>query len=213
MTKTSSLIVMQIIALLFSVIIHEISHGLAAWWRGDATAKEQGRLTLNPLPHIDPVMSIMVPLLLIISGSSIIFGGAKPVPVNPGRMKNPKWDMALVAASGPLSNLALALSAGMIFRILLLLTDQGLPVYIQGIFDFIQIFVIINVLLMIINLIPVPPLDGSKVISPFLGEKIGQVFNRMGMFPGLLLVFLVFIVFRKFIGMMVLAVSSLILGL
>ena len=213
MNRSASMIVMQIIVLIFSVIIHEIFHGLAALWRGDPTAKNAGRLTLNPIPHIDPMMSIVVPLLLIISGSSIIFGGAKPVPVNSARLKNPKWDMALVAGAGPFSNLLLALFAGLIFRILLVISNLGIQFPLTGIFEFLQIFVIINVLLMVINLIPVPPLDGSKLISPFLGDKIGGIFVKMGLFPGIFLIFLIFILFRNVIGAIVISVSTLLLGL
>jgi len=213
MNRSASLITIQIIVLIFSVIIHEIFHGLAALWRGDPTAKDAGRLTLNPIPHIDPMMSIIVPLLLIISGSTIIFGGAKPVPVNSARLKNPKWDMAIVAGAGPLSNLLLALLAGLIFRIFLVFSNLGIQFPISGIFDFLQIFVIINVLLMVINLIPVPPLDGSKLISPFLGDKVGDIFVKMGMFPGIFLIFLIFILFRNIIGTIVITVSTIVLGL
>lgn len=213
MNTSASLITIQIIILIFSVIIHEICHGLAALWRGDPTAKEAGRLTLNPIPHIDPMMSIVVPLLLIVSGSSIIFGGAKPVPVNSARLKNPKWDMAIVAGAGPLSNLLLALLAGLIFRILLVLSNLGFQFPISAIYDFLQIFVIINILLMVINLIPVPPLDGSKLISPFLGDKVGDIFVKMGLFPGIFLIFLIFFLFRSIIGTIVITLSTIVLGL
>lgn len=208
MQERTSIIVMQIIALIFSVIIHEICHGLAAWWRGDTTAKDKGRLTLNPIPHIDPIMSIAVPLLLIVTGSSFIFGGAKPVPVNIYNLKNPKKDMAIIAAAGPLSNLSLAFIASVIYRAMCFFS-----IYQYHVFIFLQIFVIINILLAVINLIPIPPLDGSKIISPFLGDRVGNIFIKLGMFPGIFLIFFLFMMFRSVFSKIIMTVASIFLGI
>ena len=110
--------VFQLIVLVFSVILHEVSHGFVAEWLGDPTARLAGRLTLNPIKHIDLFGSIILPLLLVISGSSIVFGWAKPVPYNPYNLKRPERDGALIAAAGPLSNLTTAVIFAVIFRVL-----------------------------------------------------------------------------------------------
>ena len=112
---------LQIAILIFSVVIHEVSHGLAAYWLGDSTAKYAGRLTLNPLSHMDLWGSFLIPLLLLFSGSGIIFGWAKPVPYNPYNLRNQKWGPVLVGLAGPFSNVLLALVAGVVLRTLLVL--------------------------------------------------------------------------------------------
>jgi Zn-dependent protease len=159
-------IVIGIIVLVFSAILHEIAHGWVAEKLGDPTARIAGRLTLNPIPHIDPIMSIAVPLLLIVSGSPIVFGAAKPVPVNPLMLHEGRKDIALVALAGPLTNLVLALLGG----ILLKTVGYAIPDLIPAIFLFIRF----NLALGFLNLIPVPPLDGSKFFSIILPEKAAQ---------------------------------------
>src|SRR5512137_1692678 len=108
----------QLVILFFSVVLHEIAHGKAAEWCGDGTARERGRLTFNPVPHIDPMGTIVLPLLLAITHSPVMFGWAKPVPINPMRFRNPKRDIAIVGAAGPLSNLVLAALSAAVFKIL-----------------------------------------------------------------------------------------------
>jgi len=151
-----------IAALIVSIVIHELAHGHAANWLGDPTARLQGRLSPNPLVHIDPIGSVLVPALLFFIPGSLIFGWAKPVPYNPYNLRYPKWGEAIVAAAGPAVNILIAI----IFSLLIRLTPTlGLPA------DFIEIasyIVYINILLAIFNLIPFPPLDGSKIIKPFL---------------------------------------------
>ena len=157
------IIILEIAILILSVVIHEVSHGFAAFMLGDPTAKYAGRLTLNPIKHLDPWGSIFIPLLLVISHAGILFGWAKPVPYNPYNLRNQKYGPAIVGAAGPLSNLILALIAGISMRAL----------FVAGIFDGlgVQIFAIviyINVLLMVFNLLPIPPLDGSKLLYSIL---------------------------------------------
>lgn len=148
--------------LLFSAIIHEVMHGVVAEKFGDDTARDEGRITLNPIPHIDPFGSIMLPGLLLLVGSPIIFGAAKPVPVNFNNMRSPKLGMALVSLAGPLSNFVLAV-------LLVLPIKFGL---ISGVVQEYWITaVILNLVLGTFNLLPIPPLDGSKILASLLPEK------------------------------------------
>ncbi len=151
-----------IIALILSIVIHEVAHGHAANWLGDPTARLQGRLSANPLVHIDPLGSVIIPALLFFSNAGILFGWAKPVPYNPYNLRNQKWGEAIVAAAGPAVNLLLAL----IFAALIRAGDTlGLST------NFIELawyIVFINVLLALFNLIPFPPLDGSKILLAVL---------------------------------------------
>lgn len=172
--------IISLLIFLYSVILHEIAHGWLADRLGDPTARLQKRLTLNPFPHIDPWMSILFPLMLIISGSPIIFGAAKPVPIDPYNLRNPRKDMGLIGLSGPITNLLIA-------SFLALLVNFVLPVLsppswlLVGIIGGIQI----NVVLALFNLIPIPPLDGSRVLSAILPENYANALNsleRYGMF-------------------------------
>ncbi len=180
------LIAVQVLVLVFSVVVHEVAHGWTAWKLGDNTAHEAGRLTLNPLPHIDPVGSIVVPLVLSFTGG-IMFGWAKPVPVNPGRLNNPMDDYPKVAAAGPVSNLLLAL----VFAVLLGLTvgiggyplagpsGQSEPSVQRFLFTMFQTGVMINVILAVFNLLPLPPLDGSWILSRFLPREARANFENL----------------------------------
>lgn len=155
---------LQIAILIFSVIIHEVAHGLSAYWMGDSTAKYAGRLTLNPLSHLDLWGSFLIPLMLMLSNLGIVFGWAKPVPYNPYNLKNQKWGPVIVGMAGPFSNVLLALIAGVALRTLLVFgVDENL-----FIFPFLATFALINVLLSVFNLLPIPPLDGSKLLFAFL---------------------------------------------
>ncbi len=169
-------ILIPVIILIFSAILHEIMHGVVADKLGDPTARLLGRLTLNPVPHIDPIMSILVPFMLVLAHSPVIFGAAKPVPVNPIHFKDPKKDMALVALAGPLTNFAIAIAASLILRII---PDN--PV----LFSIIYLVVIYNLMLGFINLIPIPPLDGSKVFAAILPDDLAASYlsiERFGIF-------------------------------
>jgi Zn-dependent protease len=177
--------ILSIVILIFSIIIHEIAHGFMADRLGDPTARLQGRLTLNPIKHIDPVGSIFVPLITSLSGFT--FGWAKPVPYNPYNLKNKRQGEFLIALAGPMSNLLLAVIFGLIIRI----ASAGAT----SVTPFIEIcsyIVIINLVLAIFNLIPVPPLDGSKLLFAWLPQQYGKlrmVLETYGMIFILVVVF------------------------
>ena len=156
--------------LLFAITVHEAAHGYAAQRLGDRTAQMLGRLTLNPIKHIDPLGTVLVPLLLLISGAGFIFGWAKPVPVSPRNFKNPGKDMALVAAAGPASNLVMALFWALIMR-LVAGPLSGIGNAAEPIFLMAQFGVIINALLAVLNMLPIPPLDGGRVAVGLLPPK------------------------------------------
>lgn len=155
-----------IIVLIFSAIIHEYMHGWMADRLGDTTARDAGRLTLNPIPHIDPIGSILVPLIMVMSNMGFIFGWAKPVPFNPLRLKDQKYGIAKVAAAGPLGNLIIAVFLGLFIRLV-----PGLDI---NIIIFLGIAVYINLILMVFNLVPIPPLDGSKILLVFLPRDLQE---------------------------------------
>lgn len=181
-----TLAVISIAILVYSAILHEIAHGFVADRLGDPTARLMGRLTLNPKSHIDPILSILLPLLLYISGSPILFGGAKPVPVDPFNLKEGRKDMALVALSGPLTNIILAIIASLVLRLLLLL-PQLTGIEIIGFL--VLTTVKLNLLLAIFNLLPIPPLDGSKVFSLLLPEEAANSYLSLGSF-GIFILFM-----------------------
>ncbi|MDD5760565.1 MAG: site-2 protease family protein [Candidatus Pacebacteria bacterium] len=178
-------LVFQIIILLFSVIIHEVSHGLAALQFGDDTAEKMGRLTLNPLKHLDPIGSVFLPLILVLMNSGFIFGWAKPVPYNPLKLKDPQRDTALLAFAGPLANLFLALIFGLIIRII-----SATSLFVS-LMPFLMFIVWINLILAIFNLVPIPPLDGSKILFYlFPSRNLETILSRYGTI--LLLFFIIF---------------------
>lgn len=158
--------IFSILLLVMSVVVHEVSHGYAADALGDSTARYAGRLTLNPLKHLDPVGSIIVPFILSLIPPYIVFGWAKPVPVNPYNLKNQRWGEVLVAAAGPLSNLAIALVFGLIIRF-----HETLIFLPTAFFKISASLVLINLLLAVFNLVPIPPLDGSKVFFGLLPAR------------------------------------------
>jgi Zn-dependent protease len=158
-------VIFKIIVVVFSVVIHEVSHGFVAERLGDPTARLAGRLTLNPLKHLDPFGSIILPILMAIMPGGLIIGWAKPVPYNPMNLKDPEKGGALIAAAGPASNLGIAVFFGVVFRLLAFLPAYSfLPAFAGLLSD----IIIINISLAIFNLVPLPPLDGSKVLFYFL---------------------------------------------
>ncbi len=173
-------ITLQIIVLVLSVVVHEVAHGYMAYWLGDPTAKYAGRLSFNPVKHLDLFGSFIIPFVLIITHSPFLFGWAKPVPFNPYNLRSQKYGPALVGLAGPLSNLILAVVAGILMRTLLVFGA------VDGILlQLLATIVFINVLLLVFNLFPIPPLDGSKLLFAIIPiseytkatlEKYGFVF-------------------------------------
>lgn len=178
-----------LLVFLWAVVIHEVSHGVVAEWLGDPTARLAGRLTLNPLSHIDPFGSVILPLILAIPAffgqSPVIFGWAKPVPYNPQNLKNPKVGAGIIAAAGPLSNFLIAAAFGIFSRLLPPTSALAVP------FEFI---VYVNVLLGVFNLIPLPPLDGSKVLFAVLprSDSVRQLMLFLESYGILILIFFIF---------------------
>ncbi|MDP7537098.1 MAG: site-2 protease family protein [Methylococcales bacterium] len=170
-------IVVWILPVIFAITVHEVAHGWVAKKRGDTTASMLGRLTLNPIKHIDWIGTILVPVVLVLSSTGFIFGWAKPVPVNDNNLRHPRVDMALVAIAGPIANLLMALIWAGIARIgvSVELETISLPLIYMGIAG-----ISINLVLALINLIPIPPLDGSRVLACLLPPKWAWHFNRIG---------------------------------
>ena len=169
-------IVVWVIPVVFAITVHEVAHGWVAKLRGDNTASMLGRLTLNPVKHIDWIGTVLVPGILILSFTGFIFGWAKPVPVNDKNLANPRVDMALVAVAGPVANVLMALLWAGIARIGVSVEVESIssPLIYMGIAG-----VSINLVLALINLIPVPPLDGSRVLACLLPPKWAERFNRI----------------------------------
>lgn len=186
-----------IAALVLSVVIHEMAHGHAANWLGDPTARLAGRLSPNPLVHLDPLMSVIIPGFLIISGSPILFGAAKPVPYNPYNFRNQRWGEAIVAVAGPLSNIAIAL----IFAALIRSADLlGLS---QSFVELAISVIALNIFLALFNMVPIPPLDGSKILPRLLPYALSMRYEglRRVMEQNVMLAFgVVILVFVLFLG-------------
>lgn len=203
-----------LIALILSIVIHEVAHGHMANWLGDPTARLQGRLSGNPLVHIDPLGSVIIPALLYFGNAGILFGWAKPVPYNPYNLRNQKWGEALVAAAGPGVNFLLALVFVALVRLAPVLT---LPE------SFVQIafyIVYINILLGFFNLLPIPPLDGSKILVAVLPFSAQQRYReltlwteRYGLFAMFTFIFLFMMVLSRPFFDFVHMVVSLLVGM
>jgi Zn-dependent protease len=181
------LIAIWALPVLFAITLHEVAHGWVARAFGDDTAARLGRLSLNPVRHVDPVGTIVVPIVLLLLGG-FIFGWAKPVPVVMRNMRRPRRDMAIVAAAGPLANLAMALAWGLLLKIALWQgADHGIWL---GVRYMAVAGILINCVLMVLNLLPLPPLDGSRVVNGLLPEGAARVVDRIEPYGLLLLVLL-----------------------
>lgn len=187
-TNIIQIIIVLVIAV-FSVILHELAHGLVAYWLGDRTAKDAGRLTLNPIKHIDPYMSILIPVVLFILKAPV-FGGAKPVPINHYNLKGREWGMALVALVGPFTNFLIALISFLIgyFSGVLQTNPDSI-----GFFIFMEL-VYLNLGFMIFNLIPIPPLDGSRVLYAIAPDFIREIMRKMEVY-GIIIVYALILIF------------------
>lgn len=184
--------IFQIAVLIFSVVIHEVSHGYAALALGDETAKHEGRLTLNPLKHLDPFGSVLLPVLSYLMGG-FIFGWAKPVPYNPYNLRNQKWGPALVGAAGPAANISIAIVFGLLIRFLPVFGSGAVAPFLFNFINIAGIIVLLNLILAFFNLVPIPPLDGSKLlfaILPYQWRGLQFFLEQYGFI--LLLVFIFF---------------------
>lgn len=175
-----------VLPVLVAVILHEISHGVVANWCGDSTAKDRGRLTLNPLPHIDPIGTIALPGLLLLTHAPFVFGYARPVPVNFANLRNPKRDMVLVAAAGPLTNMILAVASVMALRLLIGWHVSPHAASVQMFKNSVEM----NVVLGVFNLMPILPLDGGRVLAGLLPRRQALAFARLEPFGMVIVVML-----------------------
>ncbi len=191
---------------LFAIIAHEYSHGLTAYLLGDPTPKLYRRLTLNPIYHIDLFGTVILPLILVAGHSPVVFGWAKPVPINFSNFKNPRMDTVLVGLSGPLANLGMAIFISLLLRL-------GIGFLSEEVIFFIKLSVLINLVLAIFNLLPIPPLDGSKVVLGILPKRAIKTFLFLEPYGIIVLVILLWIgIINKFVLPIVLYLAKILCG-
>ncbi len=189
-------IIISLFVVLFAITIHEAAHGWAAYKMGDPTAHALGRITLNPIAHIDPIGTILLPLILVIMGAPP-FGWAKPVPVNPFNLRNPRRDNLVISAAGPLSNFSVALIAFILLQMLklanpdVLMMRGGTPSLGNGLFLILYYTILINVILAVFNLIPIPPLDGSGVLMGLISEEAAAKYEQIRPYGFIILILLI----------------------
>lgn len=194
-------IVVVIVVILISMTLHEFMHGFVAYKLGDDTPKDEGRLTLNPISHIDPFLTILLPVLLVIMGGPV-FGGAKPVPFNPSRVKGGEWGVALVALSGPFTNLILAfIGYGALHFIA---PEMGSLLNLS-----LSTFMYVNLGFFVFNMLPIPPLDGSRLLYALAPDFVRRVMEQIEGF-GLILVFLIVFLGSGFIGTIISSATGII---
>ncbi len=199
------------IPILFAITLHEVAHGWVARYFGDDTAARLGRLSLNPIKHVDPVGTVLVPTLMWLF-SGFLFGWAKPVPVIASNLRHPRQHMAIVAVAGPLVNLVMALIWAAVFKVALIVGGQGVVV------QFVSLMAVggiaINLILMVLNLLPIPPLDGSRVLNGFLPERYARQVDRLEQY-GLIIVIALLVTgtLGRIMGPLLGSAKSLLLGL
>lgn len=191
-------IIIVLIIVVLSVILHELAHGVVAYWLGDRTAKDAGRLTFNPIKHIDPYMSILVPVILYILKAPV-FGGAKPVPVNYHNLKWHEWGMALVALAGPLTNFLLAFIFFLIGHLTGLAYGAGGELW-Q--FVFVE-FIYVNLGFMVFNLIPIPPLDGSRILYAIAPDGFRNILAGIERYGIIIVYMMIFLFGEMFSSLMI----------
>jgi Zn-dependent protease len=209
--------IISLFVVLFAITVHEASHGWAALKMGDPTAFQLGRITLNPIRHIDPIGTILLPLMLIIMGAPP-FGWAKPVPVNPLNLKDPRRDNLIISIAGPLSNISVAVVAFIILKILMNLnpslfysTGGGLSSLLSPLITIVYYTIVINVILAFFNLIPIPPLDGSGVVMGLISEEAAQKYEQIRPYGFFILILLIMTgVIGRILGVVLRIVNSLI---
>jgi len=187
-------IAVSAVPILIAITFHEVAHGFAAYRLGDKTAWAMGRLSLNPIRHIDPVGTVLMPLMLLIfTNGQFVFGYAKPVPISPINFRNPKRDMALTAAAGPATNLALAAACVLLVRLVLAPLSPWLPEsVVNPLFLMLRHGIIVNIVLAAFNLIPVPPLDGGRVAVGLLPREPSNALARLEPYGMLIIIILIF---------------------
>lgn len=178
--------IISIAAFIIVIVVHEIAHGLSAYWMGDPTAKDAGRLTLNPLVHADPVGSILLPFLLVVSNSPVVFGWAKPVPINPLNFRQPRKGLLITSLAGPGSNFLLAALFALLFK-------TGLFAPHSVMWTFLLSGVMVSLVLGVFNLIPIPPLDGSNVLMALLPRSMMRYYVMLERYGFIILIAMLYL--------------------
>ena len=207
--------IISLFVVLFAISVHEASHGWAAFKMGDPTAHQLGRITLNPIRHIDPIGTILLPLMLIIMGAPP-FGWAKPVPVNPLNLKDPRRDNLIISIAGPASNISVALIAFIVLKILMNLNPSliysnggGFANLLSPIITIVYYTIVINVILAFFNLIPIPPLDGSGVVMGLISEQAAEKYEQIRPYGFFILILLIMTGFvGRILGVVIRIVNS-----
>lgn len=184
------MIAIQFAVFLFSLSVHEAAHALAANWSGDPTGRYQGRITLNPMAHIDPIGTVILPLSMMIFGGGFMFGWAKPVPFNPLNLRNRKLGEIIIAAAGPASNLLLVVICAILVKVLFpdnVVSPNLFGDYAGGVASILETAIFLNIILAVFNMIPIPPLDGSHVLRNLLPDSLADVYSQLSPMAGFII--------------------------